>query len=51
VVDVNDIGGSWTLGSAGIDNPKRIEAILKDNPLGQKAEQTPFGLIREVSNN
>lgn len=49
VVDVNDIGGSWVLGSAGIDDPKRIEAILLDNPLGQKAEQTPFGLIRSAS--
>lgn len=48
VVDVNDIGGSWVLGSAGIDDPRRIEAILKDNPLGQKDEQTPFGLIREA---
>ena len=46
VVDVNDIGGSWVLGSAGIDDPSLIEAILKDNPLGQKDEQTPFGLIR-----
>jgi F420-0:gamma-glutamyl ligase len=48
VVDVNDIGGSWVLGSSGIDNTKRIEAILKDNPLGQKDEQTPFGLIRRT---
>ena len=23
-----------------------IEDILRDNPLGQKSEQTPFGLIR-----
>ncbi len=46
VVDVNDIGGSWALGTAGIENPKLIEAILMDNPLGQKDEQTPFGLIR-----
>lgn len=46
VVDVNDIGGSWVLGSSGIDDPKLIEKILLDNPLGQKAEQTPFGLIR-----
>ena len=46
IVDVNDIGGSWVLGSAGVDDPKRIEAILKDNPLGQKDEQTPLGLIR-----
>lgn len=48
VVDVNDIGGSWVLGSSGIDDPKLIEAILKDNPLGQKDEQTPFGLIRRA---
>lgn len=48
IVDVNDIAGAWVLGSSGIDDPKRIEAILKDNPLGQKDEQTPFGLIREV---
>ena len=46
VVDVNDIGGSWVLGSVGIDDPKLIEEILRDNPLGQKDEQTPFGLIR-----
>ncbi|HPK03262.1 MAG TPA: hypothetical protein PLS90_12485 [Candidatus Sumerlaeota bacterium] len=46
VVDVNDIGGSWVLGSDGIADPRLIEAILKDNPLGQKDEQTPFGLIR-----
>jgi F420-0:gamma-glutamyl ligase-like protein len=48
VVDVNDIGGSWVLGSSGIQNPKLIEDILKDNPLGQKDEQTPFGLIRKA---
>ncbi len=48
IVDVNDIAGAWVLGSSGVDDPKRIEAILADNPLGQKDEQTPFGLIREV---
>lgn len=48
VVDVNDIAGAWVLGSAGVDDPKRIEAILRDNPLGQKDEQTPFGLIRKA---
>lgn len=46
IVDVNDIGGSWVLGSSGIEEPKLIEDILRDNPLGQKDEQTPFGLIR-----
>ncbi len=46
VVDVNDIGGSWVLGaSAGVDREK-VQRILKDNPLGQKSEQTPLGLIR-----
>jgi hypothetical protein len=49
VVDVNDIGGSWVLGAtAGVDR-KRVEAILRDNPLGQKREQTPLGLIRVIS--
>lgn len=46
VVDVNDIGGSWVLGSAGVADKKLVEDILRDNPLGQKDEQTPFGLIR-----
>ena len=46
VVDVNDIGGSWLLGSAGVDDDKAVEDMLRDNPLGQKDEQTPFGLIR-----
>lgn len=48
IVDVNDIAGAWVLGSAGVEDAKRLEAILADNPLGQKDEQTPFGLIREV---
>ncbi len=46
IVDVNDIGGSWVLGSDGIADPKLVEKILSDNPLGQGDEQTPFGLIR-----
>jgi hypothetical protein len=46
VVDVNDIGGSWVLGSSRIEDRSLIEDILRDNPLGQKDEQTPLGLIR-----
>lgn len=46
VVDVNDIGGSWVLGSDGIDDVNLIQDILRDNPLGQTDEQTPLGLIR-----
>jgi F420-0:gamma-glutamyl ligase len=50
VVDVNDIGGSWVLGATdGVDR-ERVQLILKDNPLGQKSEQTPLGLIRVQSN-
>jgi F420-0:gamma-glutamyl ligase len=46
IVDVNDVGGSWALGaSAGVDRGL-VEAVLKDNPLGQGDEQTPVGIIR-----
>jgi F420-0:gamma-glutamyl ligase len=48
VVDVNDIAGAWVLGSSGIADAKLIQEILRDNPLGQKDEQTPFGLIRKA---
>jgi len=47
-----DIGGSWVLGASGLPSgvdKKRIEDILRDNPLGQSDEQTPFGLIRVES--
>lgn len=48
IVDVNDIGGSWAIGvSDGVDR-RLVEDILRDNPLGQGAEQTPMGIIREV---
>ena len=46
IVDVNDIGGSWVLGSWRVEDKTLVEELLKDNPLGQKDEQTPFGLIR-----
>lgn len=46
VMDVNDVGGSWVLGaSPGVDR-KRLEAIMKDNPAGQKDECTPLVLVR-----
>jgi F420-0:gamma-glutamyl ligase len=46
VVDVNDVGGSWCVGaSPGVDR-SLVEAALKDNPLGQGAEQTPCGILR-----
>src|SRR5690606_8510349 len=47
IVDVNDVGGSWVVGcSNGVDR-KLVEACLRDNPLGQGTECTPFGLLRK----
>jgi F420-0:gamma-glutamyl ligase-like protein len=46
VMDVNDIGGSWALGFSPGVNKRLIEAIMRDNPLGQKKELTPIGIIR-----
>lgn len=47
IVDVCDLGG-WVMGaSRGVDKELIIKA-LKDNPLGQTTEQTPFGILREI---
>ena len=49
IMDINDIGGSWALGATeGIDR-KLLEDIMRDNPMGQKAECTPLSLVRKVS--
>ena len=48
IVDVNDIGGSWAIGLSEPTLKTRIQRIMKDNPLGQKNEQTPLGLIRRL---
>ena len=49
VMDINDIGGSWVLGASdGVDRPL-LEAIMNDNPCGQKSEQTPLCLVRPHS--
>ena len=49
IVDANDLGVN-TLGvSQGVDG-KLIAKIIKDNPLGQSDEQTPVGIIREITN-
>jgi hypothetical protein len=47
IMDINDIGGSWVLGaSTGIEK-KKLEAIMKDNPIGQGDELTPIALVRK----
>ncbi len=48
IVDVNDLKGK-VLGISHEDmDREKIARILKDNPLGQSGQQTPFGLIRKV---
>ena len=48
VMDINDIGGSWVVGaSSGVDRTT-LEAVMKDNPMGQKTEQTPVCLVRKM---
>ena len=47
VMDINDIGGCWAIGSSrGIDK-KMLESVMKTNPQGQGAELTPLCIIRE----
>ena len=46
IMDCNDIGGSWALGVSKDLDPKWIEAAMAGNPLGQKDEQTPIGIVR-----
>lgn len=45
VVDVNDVG-SAVLGCSAGTNPELVRRALRDNPLGQGAEQTPLGILR-----
>lgn len=48
IVDACDIG-VWVVGASKGVNKKLIMKALKDNPLGQSREQTPIGILREVS--
>lgn len=47
VVDVNDLGAAVLGHSRGVD-PELVCRALKDNPLGQGAEQTPMGILRRA---
>lgn len=48
VVDVNDIDSAVLGASAGVDK-EQVRLALKDNPLGQGAEQTPVGILRPAA--
>ncbi|MDI9464560.1 MAG: coenzyme F420-0:L-glutamate ligase [Bacillota bacterium] len=47
VIDANDLGVNILGASSGVDQALLLE-LLRDNPLGQSTEQTPFGIIRRV---
>jgi hypothetical protein len=49
IVDINDRGGSIRAVSSPKVPRRRLGAILRDNPLGQRSEQTPIGIIRRAS--
>ena len=46
VVDINDIGGNILGSTLSRDDERLAVRILRDNPLGQKHESTPLGIIR-----
>lgn len=46
VVDINDLGGNILGTTLGHDSDEKMIRILKDNPLGQKHQSTPLGIIR-----
>jgi len=48
IIDANDFGVNILGASRGVDK-KLVAKIIKDNPLGQTDEQTPTGIIREIS--
>jgi asparagine synthase (glutamine-hydrolysing) len=47
IIDANDIGVNVLGVSSGVD-PATVESLLRDNPLGQGAQQTPVALLRPV---
>lgn len=47
IVDINDLGGNVLSNTSSSYSNNLIIQILKDNPLGQSDEQTPFGIIRK----
>lgn len=48
VVDVNDVGSEVLAWSKGISR-ELVEELLRDNPMGQGAQQTPVGVLRPAT--
>ena len=49
IVDANDLDVQILGTSSESIDKEQFARILKDNPLGQDAQQTPMGIIRKVS--
>jgi hypothetical protein len=50
ICDINDIKPAWCVASTlSKDRRRLLERSFDDNPLGQRDEQTPIGIWREVS--
>ncbi len=49
IVDINDRGGSIRTLSRPVIPPRRLRRVLADNPLGQRDERTPIGVVRALS--
>ena len=48
IIDANDLAAEVFATTPGID-AETVLRIVVDNPLGQSAEQTPFGLVRKLA--
>ena len=48
VIDANDLGAVVLGATPGVDRPLLVE-LLRDNPLGQEGEQTPFLVVRSAA--
>jgi hypothetical protein len=49
VVDINDVGGSWVVGRTEGVKKALVEAIMRDNPMGQGKQLTPICVIKGVA--
>lgn len=49
IVDMNDRGGSIRTMSHRVISARRLRRVLSDNPLGQRDERTPIGIVRRLS--
>ncbi|QPZ40047.1 coenzyme F420-0:L-glutamate ligase [Paramicrobacterium chengjingii] len=49
IVDINDLGGNILGNTRGHASDDHMVRVLKDNPLGQKHQSTPIGIIRSLT--